>query len=171
MRKTIRERLAAFVPKSRKGLAAGAIAGAVLIAGGTTIAAAQAAPPVNPFPGTQLVNVVKHYDPSDPRLQPPTFAGHIYETIACPTGKHAFNGGVRITEPDSTAPPDVYPGNAQQVYGDQWTIETSGGRFVGLPRPVDGDNAWRIPVALSLAYTTNPATAYGVNVTYYVVCG
>jgi hypothetical protein len=190
-------------------LIAGAIAGAVLIAGGAIAYASipdsngvihaclkdgkirvvdtdagqscsgseqalnwnQQGPAGPPGGGVSIVNVVKHYTPSDPRLQPPTGAGHIYEELDCPTGKHAFNGGVRTTEPDSSAPQDAYPGNAQQVYGDQWTIEGSNGRFSGLPRPVNNDTAWRLPVALSLAYTQNPTTFYAVDVTYFVVCG
>jgi hypothetical protein len=156
----------------RRKYLAGAIAGALLIAGSTTAAIAQPPPPPPPAGSSTvaLVNVVRHYDTSDPRFSTTTFFGHFTEDLACPSG-HALNGGVRITNPDPSAPPDAYPGSAQQVYGDQWTISGENGRFVGQPRPVNNDTAWRIPVAVSLAYTQNPATPYPIDVTYFVVCG
>lgn len=71
------------------------------------------------------------------------------ETVTCPTGKHAINGGVLQAEAVG------WPQGGSSTNGDPSAIENTGYEVPSgpdpsmswsLPRPVDGETGWRVLV-------------------------
>ena len=87
----------------------------------------------------------------------------IPETVTCPGGRRAINGGVLQSQAVGWTGPDPNPGFVRDDPGS----EPSGGDpsvTLSLPRPVNGDTGWRV-----LTANQNPS-GVDLDVTLFAVC-
>lgn len=97
----------------------------------------------------------------------PTDGTFIPETVTCPSGKHAINGGVLQAQAVG------WPGGSQ--YG--WANAASGFEVpspsdptvsLSLPRPVNGETGWRVLDAIG--YPVAAGVQYDIDVTLFATC-
>ena len=105
------------------------------------------------------------------------------QTIDCPSGTHAINGGVLQTAADSPWAADAvgagyaFPGDAVAQQGAEVpNLGTSSHATdpvnPSIPRPVNGNASWRVAFAGDFPFSSagSNGTQYGITVTLYAVC-
>jgi hypothetical protein len=124
---------------------------------------------VSPITATQTFHYV-------PEPNPTTLFS---ETVSCPSGKHAVNGGILQTKADPSWPGDPGPnrrGGATVVESWELLEKPTDDLTVsyGASRPVDNGTGWRVTFRVVYpAATLDPdsgATVYPIDVTVYAVC-
>jgi hypothetical protein len=130
-----------------------------------------AGPPGTVSPTTETRTV--HYVP-DPPTSGTTGAS---ETVTCPSGMHAVNGGILQTQADPT-----WPGTSGSQGGAFVGLEQSGNEpsadnpavAYGASRPVDSGTGWRVTAYIVHAYADpgggGDYIRYPVDVTFYAIC-
>jgi hypothetical protein len=116
--------------------------------------------PPGPSPAATTTTRVAHYDAG----QQNTF----FETVSCPAGSHAVNGGVLQSQPEAGWTPGT-PGQAYS-FERQESADPSTGVGLTLPRPVDADSGWRIAVFVEFPVSASTGDPVGIDVTLFVNC-
>lgn len=88
------------------------------------------------------------------------------ETVTCPSGTHAVNGGVSQSEAVGW-PGGTSNGFANAAPGFEGP-STSDPVNLSLPRPVDGGTTWRMDVAVN--YPVAAGVQYDIDITLFAIC-
>jgi hypothetical protein len=130
----------------------------------------------------QLVTRDVHYDCSGDQGGPTCPDTQVFETVDCPAGTQAINGGVVKSTADQTwvdaiaVTPHGNPGDARDIPNVERTNSSNFTNPVrySFPRLVSNGASWQLSAGLNFPVTvdfsTGVFTSYGMTVTFYAIC-